>query len=159
MPNYPLKFGILKNSCKFNADFKNKYFLILNIFIIMRNILSLLCVFGIALTFVACSPTSVKGKWTDADKKEVRDGFIGEAKKRLAASGQTLDDASLEKIADCFASKVEAEFEGTDAYNAGLDKRKEIGNGCANEVMGAASSQGETPTEEPAATDTTKTEQ
>lgn len=124
----------------------------------MRNILSLLCVFGIALAFVACSPASVKGKWTDTDKKEIKDGFIGEAKKRLAANGQTIDDASLEKIADCFTSKVEAEFANTDAYNEGLDKRAEIGRGCADEIMGAAASQEETPTE-PAATDSTKTEQ
>ena len=126
----------------------------------MKNILSLLCVLGIALAFVACGPKSVKGKWTDANKKEIRDGFIENAKKTLASSGQTIDDASLEKIADCFTSKVEAEFDGLDAYNAGVDKRKEIGSGCANEVMGAAaSSQEQTPTEEPAATDTIKTEQ
>ncbi len=125
----------------------------------MRNILSLLCVFGIALAFVACSSASVKGKWTDTDKKEIKDGFIGEAKKKLAAGGQTIDDASLEKIADCFTSKVEAEFANTDAYNEGLDKRAEIGRGCADEVMGAAAdSQEEMPTDA-AATDSTKTDQ
>ena len=125
----------------------------------MKNILNLL-IFGIILSFVACSPQSVKGKWTDVDKKEIKDGFIGEAKKRLADAGQTIDDASLEKIADCFTSKVEAEFDGLEAYNAGFDKRKEIGNGCANEVMGAKpTSQEEIPAETPAVTDSTESEQ
>ncbi len=124
----------------------------------MTKVVSLLCMLCVGLVFVACSPASVKGKWTDADKKEIKEGFIGEAKKTLAANGQTLDDASLEKIADCFTDKVEAEFASTDEYNEGLSKRSEIGKGCAAEVMGDATQEA-APTEEPTAADTTNTGQ
>lgn len=79
----------------------------------MQKILSFVCVFCFALTFVGCSPASEKGKWTEDDKKAVKTGFIDVAKKTLAANGQTVEDAVLEKIADCFTNKVEAEFAST----------------------------------------------
>jgi len=122
----------------------------------MQKILSFVCVFCFALTFVGCSPVSEKGKWTEDDKKAVKTGFIDVAKKTLAANGQTVEDAVLEKIADCFTSKVEAEFASTSEYDKGLEKRKEISDSCAQEAMGGTTSEESMPEQ---ATDSTKTEQ
>jgi len=122
----------------------------------MQKILSFVCVFCFALTFVGCSPASEKGKWTEDDKKAVKTGFIDVAKKTLAANGQTVEDAVLEKIADCFTSKVEAEFASTSEYDKGLEKRKEISDSCAQEAMGGTTPEEPMPEQ---ATDSTKTGQ
>jgi hypothetical protein len=123
----------------------------------MKNVMNWVSMVCLALTFIACGPSSVKGKWTANDKKLIKEIYLEVMNKNFKATGQPIDDAVNGNIADCFVDKVEAEFANLDDVQANDNKREELSKSCVKEILML---QGEMQAnEESATTGTTKTAQ
>lgn len=123
----------------------------------MKNLMNWVGMVCLALTFVACGPSSQKGKWIEDEKKLAKDKYTELMKNQLKERGQPIDEAVVNSIGDCWVNKLEAEFTDLSEANGNSTKREELSVACVKEVL---MPEGETQaTEEPAATDTTQTAQ